>query len=767
MIYHTFKRFKKYFKSLCIGSCAAFAIYFAFCLPANLFEQPYSKILLDRNGELLEARIASDNQWRFPLIDSVPPKFESCILRFEDQTFHRHIGISAQGIIRAIYLNMKERRVVSGASTITMQTIRLLRKNRGRTLSEKIIEMIWALRLELKLNKKGILRYYSTHAPFGGNVVGLETASWRYFNRPPQQLTWAESAMLAVLPNAPGLIHLGKNRDQLKKKRNKLLKDIYDNNDLSLKDYQLAVSEPLPEPLHRLPHYGYHFINRFNESKRIASTINIQTQQQFNAIASNYSRIMKRKNIHNLSAVVLDIHTGEILAYVGNIYKNNDAHAGKVDMLNRVRSSGSILKPLLYNAAIDNGTIAPRQLIPDFPINFTGYQPTNYNPDYDGMVHADEALYRSLNVPAAWLLKEYGSTKFKYELQAMGLKSINRPANDYGLSLILGGAEVNLLQLTGAYAALAHKLATGNAEFDVHGSMDSTSPFTKHRISYDQASIYSVLNTLTQTYRPETEANWKNFSSSTKIAWKTGTSFGNRDAWAVGVTPQYAVGVWVGNSDGQGIPGLTGLNNAAPLLFQLFDVMKKDHTWFHEPYAMVSRRICDQSGMKATQHCTETRQTSLPPSIELSENCYFHKTYLTTKNHSKRVYKNCYTGETAQKSYLVLPATAAYYYKLKNPLFEYLPPISEDCESTQTNLSLLYPKNKTRVSLPLDAKQQRLNAKVFHPNTEGIIYWQLNGTFIGQTMSLHEQTLCPTKGENTLTLIDEQGNATHSTFEII
>jgi penicillin-binding protein 1C len=767
MIVHIFKMIKRKVKKIALGLFALFCIYFIFCLPSQLFEQDYSKVLLDRNGHLLEARIAKDNQWRFPLIDSVPPKFEKCILRFEDQNFHQHIGVSLRGLSRAIYLNVKEQKVVSGASTITMQTIRLLRKNKSRTFSEKFIEMIWASRLEFKLEKEEILRYYSTHAPFGGNVVGLETASWRYLNRPPNQLSWAESAMLAVLPNAPGLIHLNKNRETLKTKRDKLLKDLLDNETLSAETYVMAISEPLPKPINSLPHHSYHYINRFTTNERIKSTIDLDLQQQFISTTDNYSRQMKRKNIHNLSAVLIDIKTGEIKAYIGNIHKNNDAHAGKVDIMTSVRSSGSILKPLLYNAAIDNGTISPKQLLPDYPISFSGYQPSNYNPEYDGMVPADEALYRSLNVPAAWLLKEYGNAKFKTELQTMGLSSINRSADDYGLSLILGGAEVNLLQLTGTYAALAHKLDSGKSNFKVYGDVNHNIVLSNHRINQDVGSIYTTLSTITNTYRPETEANWKNFASSTKIAWKTGTSFGNRDAWAVGTTPEYAIGVWIGNSDGQGVSGLTGLTNAAPLLFQLLDLLPSKNKWFHEPYSMTTLSLCTESGMQANDACPKTHKQTLNVSIDKTDRCYYHKNYLVKSDKSERVYKQCYSGSTVSESYFVLPPIAASYYQRRKPSYESLPPLSPDCKSSTAAVELLYPKHKSRISLPLGTAVKEVNAKAFYQNITGELHWELNGSYVGSTVSLHEKLLSPQKGKNKLTLIDENGNSKTTVFEVI
>lgn len=748
-----------------------FFIYFLFCLPSSLFEQNYSKTLLDRNGKLLEARIAQDGQWRFPLIDSVPFKFEKCILSFEDKNFRKHPGVNPLAVCRALFQNFKHEKVVSGASTITMQTIRLLRKNKGRTIKEKLIEMIWATRLEIRLSKDEILKYYATHAPFGGNVVGLETASWRYFNRSPHQLSWAESAMLAVLPNAPGLIHLNKNRDALISKRNRLLRKMQDEGTLSLEEYNTATMEPLPKPLNALPHHAYHFINRINTAGRILSTLDFTLQNQLNQLTQQYSIEMKQKNIHNLSAVILDVKKGEVLAYVGNINKDNNPHSGKVDMMKSVRSSGSILKPMLYALATSEGVIAPKQLVPDYPMSFAGYRPTNYNPNFDGLVPANEALYRSLNVPAAWLLKEYGTGKFKSQLQKMGLTSINRPVSEYGLSLILGGAEVNLLELTHTYAAMANSLNTNLKTHSLFGTLNHKIAECTATIPIDKGSVYSTLNAITQTHRPETEAYWKNFNSGKKIAWKTGTSYGNRDAWAVGVTPDYAIGIWIGNSNGEGVAGLTGLNNAAPLLFQIVDVMPHAK-WFNSPNDMMTLDFCLSSGMKASKQCPEKRKQMMPISTDRTSLCIYHQTYLVSKDQSNRVYKSNAEPQSALVSFMVLPPLISHYYKIKHPEYKELPPylssgVPHSLENN-SHIQVLYPINQGTLSLPKTSMNEAgIAAKVFHSKKDISLFWEFNGQYIGTTNTLHEKIITPKMGKNKLTVTDSNGDSKQAVFEVI
>ena len=753
-------------KRLLQVSFGLFLIYFIFCLPSPLFKEPYSKLLVDRNGELLEARIASDEQWRFPIMDSLPRKFEKCILRFEDKHFHNHPGINPIAIARAIYLNLRKGEVVSGASTITMQTIRLHRKNGKRTFGEKLIEMIWALRLECGYSKDQILNLHASHAPFGGNVVGLETASWRYFNRSPYQLSWAENAMLAVLPNAPGLIHLNKNREALTAKRNKLLAYLYKDETITQEEYKIAISEPLPNPINSLTHHAYHLVSRYKDTKgKIESTIELKWQKQFNKICGNYSEQMKQQNIHNLSAILMDVKTGEVLSYVGNIYKDNDEHAGKVDMLKSVRSSGSILKPFLYAASISEGLINPKQLMPDYPMNFYGYRPSNYNPQFDGLVPADEALYRSLNIPAAWLLSSYGITKMKSTFHHLGLTSVNRPAVNYGLSMILGGAEVNLLELTNSYAALAHQLSDTIKSNRYHSYLlkNRSLQEASAKISLDKGSIYSVYSALSNTYRPETESHWKNFSSGRKIAWKTGTSYGNRDAWAVGVTPEYAIGVWIGNSDGEGVSGLTGLNNAAPLLFQLYDLLPPT-SWFYQPMDMKASSVCMVSGMKTNKYCPKTQETLLPAASDKTTNCKYHTPYLLNRD-TYRVYKECSETETHYDTFFVLPPIVSHYFQKRHPDHVSVPRWDSNCISVSASINVLYPINNGKISLPKGEKEG-IPAKVFYNENEMELYWELNGIYLGVTIDKHEMLLYPRIGKNALYITDENGNVVSTGFEV-
>ncbi|MDR1098804.1 MAG: transglycosylase domain-containing protein, partial [Tannerella sp.] len=334
-------------------------VLYLFCLPRRLFDVPYATVVTDRHGELLGARIAADGQWRFPPCDTVPEKFGRCITAFEDRHFYRHFGINPLAIARACKQNLQARRIVSGGSTLTMQTIRLSR-GRRRTVGEKLIEAVLATRLESRYSKPEILALYASHAPFGGNVVGLDAAAWRYFGHAPDQLSWAEAATLAVLPNAPAMIHPAKNRPALLEKRNRLLQYLYDSGDIDEIAYDLATSEPLPTEPAPLPRAAPHLVTRFaagDPGKRITSSVDKNIQLQVESILDRWHLTFVRSDIRNMAAIVIDVHTNEALAYCGNVQFEDNASSGQVDVIRAPRSSGSILKPFLYCIALQDGQI--------------------------------------------------------------------------------------------------------------------------------------------------------------------------------------------------------------------------------------------------------------------------------------------------------------------------------------------------------------------------------------------------------------------------
>jgi len=776
-----FNFFKKH--PIFIGIVLILGLIWMFCLPKNLFNAPTSTVLKSREGVMLGARIAKDEQWRFPEQDSVPHRFEQCILNFEDEYFYSHPGFNPISITKALWGNIttKERR---GGSTITQQVIRLSRKNQQRTYFEKFIEIFQATRLEFRESKEEILNLYATYAPFGGNVVGLETASWRYFGIPSHDLSWGQAAALAVLPNAPSLIFPGKNELILKQKRDRLLKKLLDHSVIDLTTYELAISEKLPSKPLALPEIAPHLtekLRRDHQGAQVISTIEYPLQRQLNALAKeNYNRL-RQNEIHNLSILVLDIETREVKAYVGNSPTNAE-HDHYVDLVQASRSTGSILKPFLYAAMLDDGSILPHSLVADVPTSVNGYSPQNFDKDFNGAVPASVALARSLNVPAVRMLRDYGLHKFYNQLEKLQQKNMNHPADYYGLSIILGGAESSLWDITKAYAGMASTLKYFNSSSSEYRAYEFINPiyklgkqpeFGKKQFSpevFRAGAIHHTLKTLEEVNRPSGEENWSFFSSSQPISWKTGTSYGFKDAWAVGVTSKYAVGVWAGNASGEGRPGLTGLQAAAPILFEVFDKLPKAES-FQVPYdELVEAEVCKKSGHLANVYCPETQQEWIPRKGTRTLVCPYHQRLFLDQSEQFQVNSSCYSlSEMQSKSWFVLPPLMEYYYAARHPEYQSLPPYKNGClKEGEKLMQLIFPKKKEAILLPKNFKEET-NAIIFklaHRNPETTVYWYLDETFLTSTTTFHEISTLPEPGEYVLTVVDQEGNSISQHIEI-
>ena len=772
----------KYFKQLSITRkvililITILVIAYIFCLPRQLFHVPYSTVVTDRNGELLGARIASDGQWRFPPRNTTPEKIKQCLITFEDRHFYHHWGVNPVSTGRAAYQNLKNKRIVSGGSTLTMQTIRLAR-NESRTFGEKFIEMILATRLEFRASKEKILSMYVSHAPFGGNVVGLDAAAWRYFGHSAEELSWAEAAMLAVLPNAPAMIHLSKSRQSLLNKRNRLLKQLRERKIIDSSTYELAISEPLPDEPHSLPQIAPHLVSRFYQErngKYSVSTIDRGIQSQIENAAERWSNEFNRSDIRNLAILVIDIRTNQVVAYCGNVNFERKQSGNQVDVIQAPRSTGSILKPFLYYAMLQEGSLLPHTLLPDIPININGFTPQNFSLQFEGAVPASEALARSLNIPAVTMLQKYGAPKFHTFLRQIGLKTINRPASHYGLSLILGGAEATLWDVTNTYAHMGRSLLQlpqtecslllSDTE-DSENSEAVTSAKTTD--VFQPGAVWQTFNALTEVNRPE-EIDWKSIPSMHPIAWKTGTSHGFRDAWAVGVTPHYAIGVWVGNATGEGKPGLVGARTAGPVLFDIFSLLPPTQ-WFKRPgNVFVKTEVCRKSGHLKGRFCEETDTLLILPAGLKTEACPYHHLITLSADETHRIYENCANLEpTIQKSWFTLPPVWEWYYRQHHPEYSPLPPFKPGCgEDALQPMQFIYPPMNARIVLSrqMDGSKGFITVELAHSNPGTTIYWHIDNSYLTQTQDFHKISLQPKPGKHSLTAVDDAGNTASTTF---
>lgn len=794
--------------------------------PLPRFSSPLSTVVEAADGTLLGARIAEDGQWRFPGGYEVPERFEKALLTFEDRHFYLHPGINPVSVVRALITNIKAGKILSGGSTITMQLARLSSGNISRSYSAKMREMLSALKLELFRSKKKILAIYAANAPFGGNTVGLDAAAWRYLGKPPAGMSWAEAAALAVLPNSPALVHPGRNQDILRTKRDELLEKLYRRNCFDSLTLILSLDEPLPGEPKALPSQAPHLTDYFfkhNRGEKIRTTIDPVLQDRANWVIRTHQKELSGNLIHNSACIIVKVETGEVMAYVGNSHPESPGrHGNDVDIIRSPRSTGSILKPLLYAGMQQSGDILPNSLVADIPSRFQGFSPKNFDLSYSGAVPASLALSQSLNIPSVKMLQQYSPEKMLALLRKTGFTSFNRPASHYGLSLILGGGETSLWELAGVYSSLSRVLNRYNREGNysdddyhmpvltpaaasrkapvptsrpapvstfrpvplsepVPASRTVAVPAGENRKSKREpsasapalsaSSIWLTYEALRKVNRPEGESGWQFFSSSGTLAWKTGTSFGFRDAWALGTTPGYVIAVWAGNADGEGRPGLTGIGAAAPILFDLAGIMGSKE-WFSEPSdEMTLIRVCSQSGFRAGPDCPETMEIMACVNGLRSEACPYHRIIHLDESGTMQVNSDCAPASSIRnESWFILPPAMEYFYRRTHPGYKTLPPFAPGCLPGRDipAMEFIYPTPGIKIFIPRDqtGEMTRIISEVAHRNPSKKIFWHLDDKFQITTRSIHQVEILAGAGNHSLTAVDEDGNTINCSFSI-
>ena len=748
---------------------AGLLIAYIFCLPRKLFNVPYATVVNDRNGELLGARIAGDEQWRFPPCDTIPAKFKVCLTQFEDRYFRYHWGVNPLAIGRATFQNIRQKRIVSGGSTITMQLIRISR-NKKRTFLEKCYEAVLATRIEFRYSKEKILALYASHAPFGGNVVGLDAAAWRYFGHPADRLSWAEAATLAVLPNAPASLNLAKNRNSLLEKRNRLLKRLHEKKIIDETSYDLALSENLPgEPL-PLPQIAPHLVSYFynkHKGQQWITTVDKNLQLRVEDVMNRWQNEFLGNDIRNMAALVIDVKTNQVIVYCGNTQFSSSVSGNQVDIIQANRSTGSILKPFLYCAMLQEGEILPHTLLPDIPVNINGFSPQNFNLQYDGAIPASEAVSRSLNVPLVSMLRKYSVPKFHDFLKKNRIAALPESSEHYGLSLILGGAEAKLGDVSGAYANMARILSGFEPS---HYSLCLNEIPQKTNCTFQPGAVWQVFNCLTEVNRPE-QIDWRFFPSMQKIAWKTGTSYGFRDAWAIGVTPQYVVGVWVGNASGEGRPNLTGAKTAGPVMFDIFDLLPSSR-WFEMPEGeFIEAEICRQSGHLKGRFCDDVDTVLICSEGIRTDPCPYHVRVNLTPDRRFRVYEHCAeTNTILLESWFVLPPAWAWYYRQRHTEYKSLPPLLQGCGEDALNpMQFIYPQANTTVYLQkqLDGSIGDITFELAHSNRNATVFWHIDNEYIASTTDFHKLSVKLSRGIHSITVVDGEGNTLSCRVEVL
>ena len=673
-----------------------------FPLPKERLHPPPSRIVLDRNGEWLRAFLADDGMWRMSENTStVSPLLHQAMLTTEDKWFYYHFGINPVSITTAFYDNIKTGEVVRGGSTITMQLARLM-EPKARNVPNKLIEMFRAIQLELTYSKSEILNFYFNLLPYGGNIVGTAAASRLYFNKPQHAISLGEAALLAAIPNSPERLRPDKFPENAREARTKVLARLLAHRQISEQQWQEALQEPIPTKRYPLPFNAPHLSrmlvkgNRSDTTTdgRIYTTIDAKVQETAVHILREYLRAAAagiashRLQSHSASTgaiVVMDTQSRHVLAMVGSHDFFDQDASGQVNGTLAPRSPGSTLKPFVYALAMEQGLITPETLLFDVPVTYSGYEPANYDGIYNGYVTTHQALARSLNVPAVNLNARLKDITLQAFLKQAGITTLTS-TRKYGLSMVLGGCEVNLLELTTLYTGLANtgkfapyqlvkryqssatqafkdqlsaKSKVVKSEFSLTDNRQPITDNDSKRLFREETS-FIITEMLTNSQLPtNTVKNPEAFESTMnlpKIAWKTGTSYGHRDAWCIGYSPKLTIGIWLGNFDGKGSPMLSGADAATPILFALFSALtgQDTHRWFTKPENLKTREVCALTGALPSLHCPTLKSDVYIPGISPVAICKIHKRIYIDKVTGYSLCSHCRNLPTTNLNYLAV-----------------------------------------------------------------------------------------------------------------
>ena len=718
----------------------------------------YSTIVTDNKGEVVNAFLTRDEKWRMKTdLSEISPLLRKTIIAKEDKYFYSHPGINVVAIGRAFFKNLLRMKRTSGASTITMQVAKAL-EPRKRTAVSKVIEIFRAFQLEWKYDKNEILQLYLNLVPYGGNIEGVKAASLLYFKKNPDHLSLAEITALSIIPNRPSSLVIGKNNDLIIQERNRWLKKFAEEKVFTTKEIEDALSEPLTANRsfvpHFIPHLSYH-LKKQKAGSVIKTNIVLNTQLKTEKLVEDYVRSLRLQNIRNAAAVIIDNKTHNVITYVGSGNFTDTIDGGQVNGAAAIRQPGSTLKPLLYGLCIDDGLLTPKAIIEDVAVNYSGYAPENYDQKFNGYVTLEYALEHSLNIPAVKSLKLLGKDELIEKLKAVNFNQIKKDQNKLGLSLILGGCGTTLEELTGLFSAFAN-----DGVFVAPNYIQSNASSKTVRV-LSKAANYMVTDILSKVNRPDFPLNWQATERMPKIAWKTGTSYGRRDAWSIGYNKKYTVGVWVGNFSGQGVPELSGANIATPLLFKIFNTIdyNNDGDWFTPPQDFGVRQVCSESGLPPGPNCTNLLSDYFIPLISSTTTCQHLQEIKVSADEGISYCNNC-APETGykKKMYRIIDPKMQQYFFTNNIAFDKVPVHNPECET-------IFKGNGPNITSPLNGNEYFINKKSPEPlqlaaaagNDVSKLYWYVNDKFYKTTAAHEKQFFIPDEGPVKISCTDDKG----------
>jgi penicillin-binding protein 1C len=756
--YFTRKGMIRFFKKLGLGLLGLIALFFLlhliFPLPDKI---EYSTIITDNKGDVVNAYLTSDQKWRMKTeLDEISPLLQKTIVAKEDKHFYSHPGVNPIAVIRAFFTNLFSWRRMSGASTITMQVAKMLEPGK-RNIWSKTREMFRALQLELKYSKKEILQMYLNLVPYGGNIEGVKAASVLYFKKNPDHLSLAEITALSIIPNKPGVMIPGRNNDFIIKERNRWLERFAERKVFTKKEIEDALAEPLNASRGSVPHFIPHLSYKLKRQGGdiIRTNINLNTQLKTEKLVEDYVRTQRLKNIKNASVIIIDNKTHKVITYVGSSNFNDTTDGGQVNGANAVRQPGSTLKPLLYGLCFDEGLLTPKTVMTDVAVNYSGYAPENYDDKFNGYVTVEYALENSLNIPAVKGLKMLGHETMIEKLSSCHFKQIQKDRRKLGLSLILGGCGTTLEELTGLFSSFAHEGKYLNPSYTQNDT--AANPVTV----LSPAATYMVNEILSKINRPDFPVNWTATDKMPKIAWKTGTSYGRKDAWSIGYNKNYTVGVWAGNFSGQSAADLSGTNTATPLLFKIFNTIDydSDEEWFSPPADCDIRQVCSETGMVPSLSCNNLTTDFFIPLISSTSVCNNREEIMISANEKISYCKSCAPASGYKKKwYKRVEPDMQSWFEENHIAYEKIPPHNPECE-------LIFKGAAPQITSPVNGTEYLINKKDPEPlqltcktaNDVSKVYWYINNKFYKSCNAGEKQFFVPEEGTVKISCTDDKG----------
>jgi penicillin-binding protein 1C len=748
----------KFFKRLGIFILSLLLLFFLlnwiFPLPDKI---EYSSIITDSKGEVVNAYLTSDQKWRMKTeLEEISPLLRKTIIAKEDKYFYSHPGVNPVAVGRALFKNIFRMKTTSGASTITMQVARAM-EHRPRNLLSKFIETFRAFQLELKYDKDEILQLYLNLVPYGGNIEGVKSASILYFKKNPDHLSLAEITALSIIPNRPSSLVIGKTNDRIVEERNRWLQKFAEDKVFTTKEIEDALAEPLTATRGTVPHYIPHLAYKLKRqgSSIIKTNIELNTQLKTEKIVEDYVRSQRLKNIKNAAVIIIDNKTHKVISYLGSSNFNDTIDGGQVNGAAAVRQPGSTLKPLLYALCFDEGLMTPKSVLTDVAVNYEGYAPENYDEKFNGYVTVEYALEHSLNIPAVKSLKLLGHEKLIQKLGSCNFKQIQKDQRKLGLSMILGGCGTSLEELTGLFSSFA------NNGIYISPSFLQTDTILRKNTVISPAANYMVNEILSKVNRPDFPLNWTATERMPKIAWKTGTSYGRRDAWSIGYNKNYTVGVWVGNFSGVGVADLSGANIATPLLFKIFNTIDydSDEEWFTQPKDADIRQVCSETGLLPAPHCTNLATDYFIPLISSTKICDNRQEIMISPDEKISYCKSC-APETGYKKkwFKVTEPDMQAWMEENRIVFEKIPPHNPDCE-------LIFKGNAPVINSPVNGTEYLISKKNKEPlqlvcktaNDVSKVYWYINNKFYKSCNAGEKQFFIPEEGPVKISCTDDKG----------